>query len=436
MIRTKGEVEVIVKGKINKFQLVSKEFRIDRDGILGIEFLRFQEATLKFKNNSNGELIIGKEIIPLTSHTTVTLPPRQKTLITLSTKETKLKSGYVKRIDVGPEIYIGEAIVTPKDGTVQLFAINSTPENIELTIPSLELEDYDVINLEKLSLNKVDPFSEKSVSHAKRMYQITKLLDLKKLNDEEKDSLLKLVYQFPYQFHLPTDKLGMTEVVSHKIVTTDEKVINVKQYRYPQIHKEEIRNQVLELRKNNIICPSKSPFNSPLWIVPKKADSKGRVKWRMVIDYRGLNEKTVSNAYPIPHITDILDQLGGAKYFSTLDLASGFHQISMHPESQHMTAFSTPFGHYEFKKMPFGLKNAPSTFQRFMDQVLSGLQGIELFVYMDDIVVYSSSLEEHSRKLKTLLGRLQTAGLSLQPDKCFFLERKLPISVTSLRKTG
>lgn len=97
----------------------------------------------------------------------------------------------------------------------------------------------------------------------------------------------------------------------------------------------------------------------------------------MIIDFRALNEKTLGDAYPLPNITEILDQLGSAKYFSVFDLASGFHQIPMHESDTHKTAFSTPFGHYQFNRMPFGLKNAPATFQRLMDQVLSGLQGAD-----------------------------------------------------------
>ena len=97
----------------------------------------------------------------------------------------------------------------------------------------------------------------------------------------------------------------------------------------------------------------------------------------------------------------------------------------MDPDSQSKTAFSTPYGHYAYKRMPFGLKNAPSTFQRMMDQILSGIQGVELFVYMYDVVVYSSSLEEHANELKKLLGRLQTAGLTLQPEKCHFLQKQI-----------
>ena len=229
-----------------------------------------------------------------------------------------------------------------------------------------------------------------------RLVQIAELLELNDLNEVERASILEIINEFPYQFHLPIEKLGSTKVLHHAIVTTDEIPINTKQYRFP-----------------------------PVWVVPKKSSPSGKPRWHMVIDYRKLNEKTISDAYPLPNITDILDQLGAAKYFSILDLASGFHQIPMDPKSKAKTAFSTPHGHYEFNKMPFGLKNAPATFQRCMDLILSGLQGIELFVYIDDIVIYADSLEEHSRKLRTLLARLQNAGLALQPEKCRFLRHEI-----------
>ena len=161
-----------------------------------------------------------------------------------------------------------------------------------------------------------------------------------------------------------------------------------------------------------------------MFIVTKKKDSEGNIRWRIVIDFRRLNEKTIGDAYPLPNIVEILDQLGSAKYFSIFDLASGFHQIPMHPDDKHKTAFSTPYGHYEFNRMPFGLKNAPATFQRLMDQVLTGLQGIELFVYLDDIVIYASSLQEHATKFIRLMNRLREANLSLQPDKCEFLKKR------------
>ena len=148
------------------------------------------------------------------------------------------------------------------------------------------------------------------------------------------------------------------------------------------------------------------------------------------IDYRKLNEKTVGDAYPLSNINDILNQLGGAKiYFSVLDFASGFHQIPMDPADAHKTAFSTPYRHFQFSRMPFGLKNArikepPATFQKLMDQILVGLQGTEMFVHMDDIVVYANSLRKYEIKIMKLMQRLH-GNLTLQPDKCEFLRYEI-----------
>ena len=258
-----------------------------------------------------------------------------------------------------------------------------------------------------------------------RLAQIIELLRLEHLNEQEKENVIKLIKNSQDQFHVPGEKLTATPVLQHRIITTDDQPINTRQYRFPQLHKEEINKQVEELLENGIVKHSQSPYNTPVWIVPKKEDSKGNKRWRMVLDFRALNNKTIGDAYPLPNIVDILDQLGGAQYFSVIDLASGFHQIKMHPEDSHKTAFTTPFGHYEFDRMPFGLKNAPATFQRLMDLVLTGLQGEELFVYMDDIVIYAKSLEEHERKYNALIQRLQKANLKLQPDKCEFLKSEV-----------
>ena len=198
-----------------------------------------------------------------------------------------------------------------------------------------------------------------------------------------------------------------------------------RQYRQAEIHNTEVLGQTQNLLDDNLIEDSDSPYNSSVFVVPKKPDPDGNKGWRMVIDFRKLNEKTIKDAYPLPNITHILDQLGGASYFSTLDLAMRFHQIKMYPNSKAKTAFSTLYGHYHYNRLPFGLKNAPATFQRLMDKVLSGLQGIELFVYMDDIVIYADSLEEHTRKLRTLFKRLERANLTLQPEKCSFLRKEV-----------
>lgn len=117
--------------------------------------------------------------------------------------------------------------------------------------------------------------------------------------------------------------------------------------------------------------------------------------------------------------------MGQAKIFTTLDLASGFHQISIKAEHRTKTAFSTHEGHYEFNKMPFGLKNAPATFQRIINHSLSGLIGNECFVYLDDIVIYLSNFEDHIKRLRNVLQRLEANGFVIQPDKCEFLKSEI-----------
>lgn len=180
-----------------------------------------------------------------------------------------------------------------------------------------------------------------------------------------------------------------------------------KTNRYPYHLKNEIQIQIQKLLDNKIIRPSISPYSSPVWIVSKKLDASGKKKWRLVIDYRKLTEKTIEDKYPLPRIDEILDNLGRCTYFSTLDLAQGFHQIEMSTDSIEKTAFSVNNGHYEYVRMPFGLRNAPSTFQRVMDNVLREYLYQFCFVYMDDIVIFSRSLHDHIVHLRKIFNRLR-----------------------------
>lgn len=141
----------------------------------------------------------------------------------------------------------------------------------------------------------------------------------------------------------------------------------------------------------------------------------------MVIDYRKVNDKTVDDKYPIPNITDILDKLGRSNYFTTLDLASGFHQIEIDQKDIEKTAFTVEHGHYEFLRMPFGLKNAPSTFARIMDFVLKDFIGFNCLVYLDDIICFSSSLQEHINILTKNFKRFEECNLKVNVDKSQFL---------------
>ena len=193
-------------------------------------------------------------------------------------------------------------------------------------------------------------------------------------------------------FYLPGDKLSRTGAAQHSInVEPGTEPINTRPYRLPDSLKEKVNKQVQKLLQEEITEKSESPWNSPILVVPKKADASGQQKFRFVVDYRKLKEKPAGNAYPLPDITEILDQLGQAKYFSCLDLTMGYNQINMDPKDIEKTAFSTKEGHWAYRRMPFGLKTAPATFQRLINTVLSGLTSTRSFVFLDDIVIYANT---------------------------------------------
>jgi len=158
---------------------------------------------------------------------------------------------------------------------------------------------------------------------------------------------------------------------------------------------------------DGIIVPSSSPWNSPILVIPKKTDASGKIKWRRVVDFRKLNNVTIGDSFPIPVISEILDALGKSKYFSTIDCASRFLQVPVKLEDQAKTAFSTREGHFQYTRMPFGLKGSPATFQRLMTTILGGVQGIKCFVYLDDVVVFGEDLRIHNERLHEVLSRMR-----------------------------
>jgi Reverse transcriptase (RNA-dependent DNA polymerase) len=170
-----------------------------------------------------------------------------------------------------------------------------------------------------------------------------------------------------------------------------------------------------------LIRPSSSPWTSPVVLVRKKNG-----KLRFCVDYRKLNGITKKDAYPLPRIDDMLNTLKGSKWFSTLDLASGYWQVAMHPRDREKTAFVTRYGIYEFNVMPFGLCNAPATFQRLMDRVYQDIAWKFVVVYLDDTIVYSKSFDEHLEHLRETFIRIRQAGLRLNLEKCNFWMQSLP----------
>lgn len=183
----------------------------------------------------------------------------------------------------------------------------------------------------------------------------------------------------------------------------------------------ELRATLKDLLDRGMIRPSESPFGAPILFVPKQDGG-----WRMCVDYRDLNRITVTNSFPLPRIDSILQQLQGAKFFTKLDLASGYHQIRMHPDSIERTAFKCKYGHFEYTVMPFGLKNAPATFQHVMNDTLAPFIDQFVTVYLDDILIYSKTAEEHLIHLRKVLAALRKNQFYCKRSKCLFMQQAVP----------
>ena len=233
------------------------------------------------------------------------------------------------------------------------------------------------------------------------------------LEKQQKHQMETLVAKYHDAFALDQSELGQAHQVTHTINTDGHDPIKQHPRRVPFALRGKVEDMISDMLQSNIIKPSQSPWASPIVLVAKKDGST-----RFCVDYRKLNTVTKKDVYPLPRIDDTLDLLATNKFFSTLDLASGYWQIAMEETSKEKTAFTTHVGLYEFEVMPFGLCNAPATFQRLMENVLHSLIGKSCLVYLDDVLVLGRTLEEHTENLEAVLSRIRAAGLKLKPSKC------------------
>lgn len=238
----------------------------------------------------------------------------------------------------------------------------------------------------------------------------------------QQDALYNLLCSFVDVFDISYPHLGHTSVVRHTIDTSDHRPLRSRPYRVSSSERLITQEHVSKMLQENIIEESSSPWSSPVVLVKKKDGT-----WRFCVDYRRLNKITKRDVYPLPRIDDALDRLHDANYFSSIDMRTGYWQITVDEKDKEKTAFVTPDGLYQFRVMPFGLCNAPATFERMMDTLLRGLRWTACLCYLDDVVVFASTFEQHLSRLTLVLKCFRKAGLQLNLKKCTFGNTEIQI---------
>lgn len=317
------------------------------------------------------------------------------------------------------ELAVPFAVITLLDGRGDLWITNGRDENN--FIPKNMCIGYAEI-LKESHIATLAEDSIRTTENQELLMDCSSMLSTD-LNSEQKEKLHQMLRKFHELFTAERkENKSKSTRVKHRINTGDHPPISQRAYRVSPTERHTIRDEVEKMLQKGVVQPSESPWASPVVLVRKKDDS-----WRFCVDYRRLNKITKKDVYPLPRIDDTLDCLKGAQFFSSMDLYSGYWQINVDEADREKTAFITPEGLYEFKVMPFGLCNAPATFERMMDNLLRHLKWTMCLCYLDDVVVFSKTFDEHLQRLEVVLQCLQEADLILNPKKCLFGAKQIKI---------
>jgi len=242
---------------------------------------------------------------------------------------------------------------------------------------------------------------------------------LRHLNDNQKSSMQSLLFEFGDIF---SDVPGKTTMIEHTItLQANAKPFCGMPYRLSPDKAEFVKQELADLKKQGIItdAPPDSAWAAPIVVVPK-ADGG----WRMCTDFRRLNELSVPDPYPLPRIDDLLDKLGKAKYLTKVDMSKGYYQLPVARDAIPLTGFVTPFGHFCWRYMPFGLRNAPATFSRLVSKLLVGCDSF-CVGYLDDLLIFSETWEDHLKHIRIIFRKIREANLTLKLSKCEFAAAEL-----------
>ena len=422
-IDVKGKVQVMVD--ISGIQCLTEMVvaDIDVDGILGLDFLKKNNCTVDMSKNiitvkgrkckMNVEGKIGCYRISVSE--TINIPSMSEVIIEGKVNVSPLQNSRLgiiepteKSLMTGKGM-VAKALVETRD-IVPVRVVNLGQEDATL-FPGTHIANLSFVSKVHNVVDKTEktPAPVSLPEHLQDLYTRT----AEGLTKDQQQQVAKLLTKHESTFSKTDEDLGRTGIIRHKINTRDAHPIKQPLRRLPVHMNDEADKQIDEMLKKDVIQPSSSPWASGIVMVTKKDGSK-----RFCVDFRKLNDITVKDAYPLPRIDASLDQLAGAKWFSCLDLNSGYWQVEVDENDRTKTAFVSRKGLYEFKVMPFGLCNAPATFERLMETVLAGLNWKICLIYLDDIIVTGKNFEDMIKNLDEVLSKLREAGLKLKARKC------------------
>ena len=334
---------------------------------------------------------------------------------------TEQTPGVSTRIGVCPRVLSLTKAGKSQRVPVRIYNMSAKPINIRPNSDICELHDVKV-------LRHIDPVvGEKATKVQQHKISVEKVqlpeginIDDAGITEKQKDQLTQFLSGWKDIFSKDAKDLGKCDLTKHQINLSDNTPFKEPARRIPPALFEEVREHLREMIEAGAIKESKSPYSSNAVIVRKKDGSI-----RFCVDFRKLNNKTIKDAHAIPRVEESLHILAGSKYFSKLDLRSGYWQVEIEEKDKSKTAFQVgSLGFYEFNRMPFGLCNAPATFQRLMERCMGDLNLSFCLIYLDDIIIYSSTFEEHLERLEAVFERLEQHNLKLKASKCEFFKTK------------
>ena len=447
-----GECEMPIK--LGKHNLVHKVLvgDIRYDGILGLDFmtqhscdilvkkmcLRVKGKNLPCHRYSN---VVLNTCCRIAIQEDITVPPCSE-LIAPGRALGPISNTCTALVEPNPkfvgkyEIFIARELVNPCRGDLPIRLMNISDDEIKIHKNSIvaHMEEVETLNVgtqevETLGMGTQNVGSIQIGNPDTQMEELElpeHLFNLfqessKELGESDKIGLKNLLLKYRDSFSKSSQDMGLTDIVEHQIFTQNVPPIKQVPRRIPLAKMDDVDREIKDMLDKGVIEESDSPWSSPIVLVKKKDNTL-----RFCIDYRKLNEVTLRDSHPIPRIDTTLDALSGSKYYSTVDLKSGYWQVKVAEQDRAKTAFSIPGGgHWQFVTMPFGLCNAPATFERLMERILAKLSWKICMVYLDDIIIMSATIREHLENLDQVFSRLREANLKMNPKKCKLLQKKV-----------